>query len=97
MFNKDKVLRGLLFGKETVLKDINDDRKVMFDFPSVDDDLPDIRITYASSDGVILYLIKRIEKLEKKLDDKIWDFSRKLDNLKYLEERLDNLESKNKK
>lgn len=61
-----KKLANVLFGKYHNL-DGNIRRSTTFTFPSKDDEDKFRTISYAGDDGFILYLIKRIEKLEEKV------------------------------
>lgn len=61
----DKTLRKLVFGK---CKLINGDwRTTEINFPKTSDDDKDRKILFPGDDGVVLYLIKTIEKLEERI------------------------------
>jgi hypothetical protein len=64
---KDKYLRATLFGPTAeVIGDPTKCRVSIWKFPSTGNGDPDREMTYPSADGLILALIKRIEKLEEK-------------------------------
>ena len=60
---KDKKLRKMFFGRYDSLGKINE-RSYTLTFPPKDDDDKRREIRYSGDDGIILYLLKRIEKLE---------------------------------
>jgi len=60
---KDKLLRQLIFGRCDYLGEENK-RSYALTFPPKDDDDKRREIRYSGDDGIILYLLKRIEKLE---------------------------------
>lgn len=62
---KDKHLRKLLAGNCDFQE--GDFRSISFTFPSKEDGEPTRQITYAAHDGLILYFIKRFEKLENRI------------------------------
>lgn len=65
MFKSTKIA-NILFGKHNEL-DGKLHRSCNMAFPSKDDQDKHRSIKYAGADGLILYLIKRIEKLEEKV------------------------------
>ena len=64
---KDKTVRGMLFGKHAKIDEKFDSRVSTWNFPAIDDSDTDREIKYPQEDGFILYLLKRIEKLEKQV------------------------------
>jgi len=68
MFKSTKIEK-ILFGKSAVIGS-NFNRSFVYVFPPREDGDVHREIRLASDDGIILYLIKRIEKLEEKLNSK---------------------------
>lgn len=60
----DKKLQKILFGKCMKYNDVSG-RTFTINFPKKEDEDVERNIIFAGDDGLILYLIKRIEKLEK--------------------------------
>ena len=65
---KFKRLQSLLFGSYFNFPS-KLTRNAQWNFPAKDDDDTTRRFNIASDDGFILYFIKRIEKLEKSVED----------------------------
>lgn len=62
-----KNLRDILFGKTlNKINKVGNSRRTDITFPAVDDNDVERHFSYATDDGLILYLIKRIEKLEER-------------------------------
>ena len=61
---KDKLLRQLLFGNYEELGK-RGSRGYTLTFPAKEEGDIERKIHYAGDDGILLYLIKKIEKLEK--------------------------------
>jgi hypothetical protein len=74
---KDKEIRKMLFGskiEDSQFKGVSNNRSTSIDFPRKEIGESHIHIEYASDDGLVLYLLKRIIKLEEKvgwLNDKL--------------------------
>jgi hypothetical protein len=66
---KDKTIRAILFG-DTAKIERPKCRGLNFTFPKVDNEDGERTIYFRKDDGLILYLIKRIEKLEDRLVNK---------------------------
>lgn len=64
-----KKIKNLLFGKTSKLISIKKVRSTTFIFPALDNNDIERSIRFSTDDGFILYLIKRIEKLEDKVSD----------------------------
>ena len=62
---KDKRLRELLFGKHNFLNEHMKERGCTIIFLKIGEDDIERKIQYRTDDGLILALIKKIEKLEK--------------------------------
>ncbi len=58
-----KTISQVLFGKEAKLQKVTG-RSQTWKFPKADDNDNEREVTFRSEDGLILYLIKRIEKIE---------------------------------
>ncbi len=63
---KDKTVRAILFGKSTKVNYPNG-RRTDFEFPSREDGDIYRSVMFSSEDGFILYLLKKIEKLEEQV------------------------------
>lgn len=61
---KDKTIRALLFGNDATFNEQTKHRISTWTFPASSDEDVAREIKYPMADGFILYLIKRIEKLE---------------------------------
>jgi len=57
-----------LFGQSGHIPNPLKNRRTIINFPSLDEDDKERIISYSSADGIVLYLIKRIEKLEEKIN-----------------------------
>lgn len=66
---KNKYFRKLLWGHMDMVKP-RDSRSVTIIFPAAEDGDVYRSIQFRVDDGVILYLIRRIEKLEAKVEEK---------------------------
>lgn len=64
---KDKTIRALLFGNSATIDESRWKRVNTFTFPKIDKDDVDREISYPAADGLVLYLIKCIEKLERQI------------------------------
>ena len=65
-----KTIRDILFGKNVILNKVEkSQRSITFTFPAVDDNDILREIKFSANDGFVLYLIKRIEKLENKVNN----------------------------
>ena len=65
---KDKTLRQQLFGIHTMEDNPLKHRRTTWEIPAISEDDIDRKIFFPASNGLILYLIKRIEKLEKQIN-----------------------------
>jgi len=65
---KDKFLRKLIFGNTHGSLGEEGCRVYTVYLPKADDEDKPREITYRGDDGLLLYLLKRIEKLEAKID-----------------------------
>ena len=63
---KDKITRAILFGNHGKL--LHPERAVEFTFPAKEDYEFSRKIKFSGDDGIILYLIKRLEKCEEKIE-----------------------------
>ena len=66
---KDKLLRYLIFGNHKSLGK-KAQRRYTTTFPAKEDGDYERQIRHAGDDGLLLYLIKRIEKIEERLEQK---------------------------
>ena len=65
---KDKVTRRLIFGTDAKIEDTKGHRVTTWNFPSTKNGEWDINIKFPTADGLIFYLLKRIIKLEEKVE-----------------------------
>ena len=79
LFN-DQTLRKTLFGKHDKLNSPEKYRSTTYCFPAASDLESEIKIKYRSDDGLILYLLKRIEALEQKVQ--LIELNKSLENKK---------------
>ncbi len=69
MFETDgSYLSKLLFGRDFKLNKSKWNRKSTIDFPNIDDCFSKT-VNYRSDDGLVMYLLGRIEKLEKEVNE----------------------------
>ena len=64
---KDKILRAMLFGKHEPLQ--KPSRSVQINFPNKEDGEVGRSILFPGDDGIFLYLVKRLERAEKRISD----------------------------
>jgi len=66
---KDKTLRRYLYGSHTEIEKTSSpgNRSYTIIFPAREDGDSTRRLKYAGDDGLILYFLKRIERLEEKV------------------------------
>lgn len=66
---KDKTLRALLLSPTATVDENLNCRTSTWTFPQADENDIDIRFTYRVADGLIVYLMKRIIKLENRVTE----------------------------
>ena len=66
---KDNILRKIIFGKTVDIEEPKS-RGISMTIPAKDEDDRERSIYFAADDGLFLYLLKRIEKLEEKVEAK---------------------------
>ena len=64
---KDKTIRAILFGGTAQISDTRKNRVTTFNFPATSDEDKTLSISYPSADGIVLYLLKRINSLESRI------------------------------
>ena len=68
---KDKTLREQLFGNyRKMVKNPLKRRSIIWTYPANSEDEIERELHYPAADGLILYLVKRIEKLENKQNER---------------------------
>jgi hypothetical protein len=64
-----KNLKEVLFGKGSEINGFKiGDRRSVFNFPKVEEGDVDRKVVVRAEDGLVLYFVKRIEKLEERLE-----------------------------